>query len=104
MRSARGDHHPPQPLEKQGSQRWGNPPGSQSKAGAEPRGFLLPHPLPGLDSGTQRLRVPPAPVHPSLLSPRTGHILLCGPSSPTLLWPPSFRFISFSPGYIELPR
>ena len=65
MRSARGDHHPPQPLEKQGSQRRGNPPGSQSKAGAEPRGFLLPHPLPGLwDSETESASCACSPLWP----------------------------------------
>lgn len=70
MRSARGDHHPPQPLEKQGSRRRGHPPGSQSKARprAEPfsAAFCCPIPCPaGLrDSETEML-----PRH--LLTPLT---------------------------------
>lgn len=44
MRSARGDHHPPQPLEKQGSQRWGNPPGSQQGRGRAPGLSAAPSP------------------------------------------------------------
>lgn len=66
MRSARGDHHPPQPLEKQGSRRRGHPPGSQSKArpGAEPCGFLLPHPLPCWTPGLRNRDVTQASAHP----------------------------------------
>lgn len=77
MRSARGDHHPPQPLEKQGSRRRGHPPGSRSKArpGAEPCGFLLPHPLPCWTPGLRNRDVTQASAHPADLS------LLPGPSA-----------------------
>lgn len=67
MRSARGDHHPPQPLEKQGSRRRDTHLGSQSKVRpAEPCSFLLPHPPALLDSGLRNRDVTQA----SACSPR----------------------------------
>lgn len=69
MRSARGDHHPPQPLEKQGLRRRGHPLGLGARPEAEPCGFLLPHPLPGWTPGLRGRDVTQAATHPAGLSP-----------------------------------
>lgn len=74
MRSARGDRHPPEPLEKHRGRATHL---GLSEAGAEPTGFLLPHHMPELDPGTQRWTCC-LPVHPQELSPTQ--------ASPSLIW------------------
>lgn len=93
MRSARGDRHPPEPLEKHRGRATHV---GLSEAGAEPRGFLLPHHMPELDPGTQRWTCC-LPVHPQGLFATQASPSLIWALTPLSLWPLSFWFFSSSP-------
>lgn len=95
MRSARGDRHPPEPLEKHRGRATHL---GLSKAGAEPTGFLLPHHMPELDPGTQRWTCC-LPVHPQELSPTQASPSLIWVLVPTFPLAPSFWFFSSRPSY-----
>lgn len=96
MRSARGDRHPPEPLEKQ---RQSHPPRSQRGRGrAHARAFCYPITCLSWTLGLRDGHVASLFIlrNSPQLRPRP---LLSGPWSPLSLWPPSFWCFSSSPSY-----